>query len=589
MLTQRTRRRALRALSAASLLACLWTSSATASPVLLAGAGSEKVNSTEIVLVQKGEKSVVTILPDYQGPLSSFAVIVPIPKDVALDRVTTLKREFIDRVATVSAPKFAEFWEMDPCSDEKFEQDWQRDMTAKDDTGFLGTMKTDPKTKVAKEMLLDVKAKTKDGEYKETVVGSAAVIKKWLAGKDYKLPSGADASFKEYEAAGYQFMALDVDTNRMELVGGDRAILSPIRYWTGSKVTKIPTRFGLPSAGKMQELQIFSLVPEQRMQVTNYPTKAAPTNLRVVNEYVASEDKKFNLKEKIGEFYAALHDAFAKKNKNTVLAEYAWPSDDCGKPCSTEPLLPHELLSLGGDVFEADLPEDVRRPKPPEMTDEEKMKLEALLAGKEGAAAKKEAEEQFEADREELVARKGILARNKYILSRLHYRYTAAGMPKDMELGAGAAITGGVDLPKGENAAADTSVKPSDKNQFQSRYNGVYDNKVVVKCDDPKHHRFGKAPRSYRGLRKIWVAEDLARRNRGRIDLEKAVLTPVPDLGLSGVKKPEEKPAAMAAEAEKKDEGGCSVHQGALPNGTPWALFAGLVGLTAWARRRRES
>ena len=72
--------------------------------------------------------------------------------------VWMLKREYVDRVAHVSAPRFAEFWEMDPCEKGKVQQEWERDMTANADTGFLGVMKTDPSKKVAKEMLLDVEA-----------------------------------------------------------------------------------------------------------------------------------------------------------------------------------------------------------------------------------------------------------------------------------------------------------------------------------------------------------------------------------------------------------------------------------------------
>lgn len=589
------RRRLFRSTLGALVLSGVWASSASASPVLLAGTGAEKVHSTEIVLMKKDGKSVLTVMPDYQGPLSSFAVVIPVPSDVTPEQVTTLRRIYVDRVAQISAPKFAEFWEMDPCDDvEKFEQDWEQDMTASDDTAFMGTMKTDPSKKVAKEMLLDMEAKKKVGEYGETKVGSASEIKAWLAEKNWTLPSGADQSFAEYEAAGFQFLALGVDTGRVELVGGDRAQLSPIRISTGEDITQLPTRFGLPSAAKEQELTIFTLVPEQRMQVSNYETQAVPTNLRVVTEYEESADKKYNLKEKVGEFFAALHDRYLEKHPKTFLLEYAWSTDDCGKPCANEPLLPDEILSLGGDVFEANLPESARRPRPPEPTDEEKAKLEAILAEKKTPAEKRDAKEQWQKDREELAARKGILERNRFVLTRLHYRYDAAAMPQDVKLGAGAPIEGGVGLPQGEFGAADTTVKPSDKNQFQARYNGLFPNQVVVKCENPKPHRWGKAPRSYRGLRKIWVAEDLARRNRTRVKVEEAVLTPVPDLGITGGKTAEQKQAeakaaeAAAAATPAEKEGDCGCRSAGIPVRGGWVSpFLGLLVAAAWFRRRR--
>ncbi|HXS17197.1 MAG TPA: DUF2330 domain-containing protein, partial [Polyangiaceae bacterium] len=436
----------------------------SASPVLIAGSGSEKVHSTEVTLMKKAGKSVVSILPDYQGPLSGFAVIIPVPKDVSADHVTTLKREFVDRVSRVSAPKFAEFWEMDPCDTEELEQDWERDLTAKANTGFLGVMQTEPTKKVAKELLLDMKAKTKEGEYKEVFLGSAEELKTWLTGKEYSLPAGGEQNLSSYEGQGYKFLALDVDVNRIELVGGDRAQLSPIRYWTAEEIKSLPTRFGLPSSAKEQEMFIYTLIPEQRYQVTNYPTLPIPTNLRVVNEYEEKPGSKFNLKEKMGEFYGALHDRFLQKHPGSFLIEYAFPADTCGQPCTTEPLLPHEILSLGADVFEADLPEDVRRPKPPEPTPEDEEKLKAALAEKTTAKEKKDVKTMWQADREELAARKALLERNQYVLSRLHYRYAPAGMPKDVELGAAPALEGGNALPQGEKGESDLAIKTSDKN-----------------------------------------------------------------------------------------------------------------------------
>lgn len=591
MLKRSLRSTYFRRLALLSLSCFSWVSSAAASPVLLAGSGGEKVHSTDITLMQKDGKSVVSILPDYQGPLSNFAVILPVPKDVTPQQVSTLKREFVDRVARVSAPKFAEFWEMDPCDTEEVEQDWQRDMTAKADTGFLGVMQTEPGKKVAKELLLDLKAQKKDGEYKEIVVGTSDEIKTWLKKKAYALPPGGEESLSTYDAAGYKFVALDVDVNRVELVGGDRAQLSPIRFVTSATISSLPTRFGLPSAAKEQELLIYTFVPEQRFQVTNYPTLPAPTNLRVVTEYEDKPGSTFNLKEKTGEFYAALHDRFLQKHPGSFVIEYAFPADTSGQPFTTEPLLPHEILTLGADVFEADLPEAVRRPKAPEPTAEEEEKLKALLAEKVTPKEKKAAKEMWLADREELVARKGLLERNQYILSRLHYRYAAAAMPKDVELGPAAPLEGGNALPMGEFGESDLSVKEGGKNEFQARYNGVFPNKVVVKCEAPKPHRWGKPPRSYRGLRKIWVAEDLSRRNRSRVKLDSAVLSSVSDLGLSGATEKKAPDLVVAEEATtpaaEKKEGGCGCQSTrSTPASLGW-LF-GLVALAFVQLRRRR-
>ena len=51
-----------------------------------------KVNSTQVVLMKKGNVTAVTVMSDYEGPLEPFAMVLVVPADVSAERVTTLKR-----------------------------------------------------------------------------------------------------------------------------------------------------------------------------------------------------------------------------------------------------------------------------------------------------------------------------------------------------------------------------------------------------------------------------------------------------------------------------------------------------------------
>src|SRR5687767_1712558 len=92
-------------------------SPALALPGFIAGKGeTQRVsNSTQVVLLEKGDHTVVTIWADYEGPLDHFALVLPVPADVALSDVKTLKRDAVDHLDEISAPRFHEFWEKDPC------------------------------------------------------------------------------------------------------------------------------------------------------------------------------------------------------------------------------------------------------------------------------------------------------------------------------------------------------------------------------------------------------------------------------------------------------------------------------------------
>lgn len=551
---------------------------ADASPVVFAGKGEKLANhSAHVVIMKSGKLTAVTLMPDYEGPIQPFALISVVPSDVSADRLTTLKREFVDRVDTVSAPRFSEFWEMDPCESGKAEQEWERDLTASDSGAFLGVLKTDPSKKVAKELLLDVDAQQKEGEYSIEVLSSWEELSKWLDGKGYEAPAGTKEALQPYLAADQKILVADVDANRIELVGGDRAQLSPVRFWTEQPYETVPARLGFPSTPGKQELFLYVLAPESRYQVTNYPTKFAPTNLTV----------DFEVKERMGEFYAGLHDLYLEKHPGTFLAEFVWDSRGCGQPCAGDALLPHELLSLGGDVFDSKLPEDEVHPDPGAPSDEEKQAFEATLAGK-TPKEKLEAKKAWEEERKELAARRALLERHQYVLTRLHYRYGKDDLPKDPKLGAtSGGIEGGVALPEGKEGAASTDVTSAKHNRFQTRYNSLHPNIKEVKCDSPEPYRWGKAPRTYRGLRKIWVAEDLTRKNRKQIDPTKMVLTSVADLGL-GVKAAEPASVETPVAAEEKKESACGCRTvGGAGTGGFGALGVMGAGLLARLRRRR--
>ena len=540
-----------------------------------------KVNSTQIVLMKKGNTTAVSVMSDYEGSLEPFAMVLLVPGDVTADRVTTLKREFVDRIDTISAPRFHEYWEQDPCDPGPVEQEWQRSMKADNASAFLGGGDAPTGTqKVAKELSLDVEAKKKEGEYTFTVLGKDEAVGAWLKGKGYTVPNGAEQAISSYVQAGMRVVVAQVDTNRVELVGGDRAQLSPIRFWTEQPYDSIPDRVGLlNSGGGKQELLVYVLDTDQRYESKNYKNVFPPTNVEL----------DFAAKERVGEFYAGLQDIILQKNPGAVLDEYAWSSEGCGQPCATEPLMIDELLSLGGEVFEQSVPKEEKHPKPVEPTKEEADAFKEAakdLKPKERKAKEKQDKE----DRKTVAARKALVLRHKYIVSRLHYWYDEKSLPKDPQVGAASgAVEGGVALPKGPKGEASTEVLPAAQDKYQVRFNNFHPWVPVIQCPSPDRYRWGKAPRDYRGLRKTWIAEDLTRKSRTQIKPAAMLKTPVPSLGLSGAA-----PAPTSSSSAVATVGGedaknskCSVGvPGGRTRSGPFALLGALLA-GAWIARRR--
>jgi hypothetical protein len=93
-------------------------------------------HTAHVVVMLNGPLSVVTVMVDHEGALNAFALAMPVPSDVTLDRVRTVKREFVSRLEQLSAPRFHAFYEQDPCDSEPTQQDWDVRYEASD-SGFL--------------------------------------------------------------------------------------------------------------------------------------------------------------------------------------------------------------------------------------------------------------------------------------------------------------------------------------------------------------------------------------------------------------------------------------------------------------------
>ncbi len=559
--------------------------SAEAFPGFFASKKSEpiKTYSTQIAVMKRGPDTVVSVMADYEGPLEGFAMVMLVPADVSVDKVTTLKRDFIDRLDSLTAPRFHEYWEQDPCDPGPAEQEWERNLKVEGSAGGpLGGGAPAPEAgaaKPAKELFLDVKAKQKEGEYKFTLLDPGADVTAWLTSRGYKAPEGAAAAMKAY--GSLRPLIAEVDPKRIELVGGDRAQLSPVRFATREPFDTIPSRLGLLNAPKEQELIIYALDPEARYEAKNYKTIFPPTNIHL----------DFSAKERMGEFYNALYDLILSKQPQTFLSEYAWPADGCGQPCATEPLMIHELLSLGADVFEESVPDAERHPKPPELTPEQEKAFKDSIKDLK-PKEKKEREKLFKTERATVVERQGLLARHKYIVSRLHYRYDEKNLPKDPQIGKGAPAAGGTALPKGKDGEASTEVKAGDVNKLQTRYNNFHPWVPVIQCASPDRYKWGKAGRDYRGLRKTWITDDLTRKSHTQIKPAAVVKTPIPELGLTGAVTPDKAEGvgggAAAAAPDAKPKSGCDCRTVGGAPGSSGALALGLACLSGLVLRLRR-
>ena len=80
------------------------------------GAGSEMYNdATQVVLMRRGTRTVLSMQNNYKGPPSEFAMVIPVPTVLQETDVKTLPKDVFTRVDQMGAPRLVEYWEQDPC------------------------------------------------------------------------------------------------------------------------------------------------------------------------------------------------------------------------------------------------------------------------------------------------------------------------------------------------------------------------------------------------------------------------------------------------------------------------------------------
>jgi hypothetical protein len=202
---------------------------------------------------------------------------------------------------------------------------------------------------------------------------------------------------------------------------------------------------------------------------------------------------------------------------------------------------------------------------------------EAILARKEQSP-----------DEQALSERRALIARQRYVLSRLHFRYRKAELPRDIEVDkAKHHLSGGLGIPKGPSATLDTNAKTSEKSSFQTRFFASHAWSGTTPCVEPARWRWGKRWKFMgRVSRRVPVAIDLPRLTRDPAELERALVRPIAGLKPDAPEQPvrEERPTPPPANS---DDTGCRIPSGPVRQSDTPVAFLVLIAFLARACARR--
>jgi hypothetical protein len=249
-------------------------------------------------------------------------------------------------------------------------------------------------------------------------------------------------------------------------MGADgHASLSPLRFHYDSDDFSLPIRLGMANSSGKQDLIVNIISADRRFEVANYKNVFIPTNF----------DVKDGVKERFGEFYAALFDRTIEQNPGAVVTEYAWtavPNYHCD-PCTNADITNPDLLTLGGDIVG------------------------------------------------------GQIAAGNFVLTRLHARYGTGDMKDDLRFKEAPSVTGGREV--WNDGKLEHGAVASAQNYFQARYAIRHPWTGAMKCAHPQRGIWGGPPG---GGQQIIAASKLAFAPRGKLALAEVVTKPIPEIGV---------------------------------------------------------
>jgi len=292
--------------------------------------GSLYNKGSTVIYTRDGNASVITMSSDYKGTPAEFAMIVPTPKVLNRDQVTTVPAETIAHLDRYTAPRLVEYFDYDPCEE-------GGPVVIEEEVSVMVSEDADTKRERyegARALGVTIAREFAVGSYDIQMLAAKQSdgLAEFLRGEGYQLPEGAEDALAGYINGGMKFFVAKVNLSRHSEAASQE--LEPLQLRFKSKDFMLPIQLGKLNGEGPQDLIVMALAREGRVQLTNYMTKKLPSDINVP----------VFISQAFPQFYRAMFDRMAPKNG--AFLEYAWDMAWCD-PCADDPLSHAEMQSLG--------------------------------------------------------------------------------------------------------------------------------------------------------------------------------------------------------------------------------------------------
>ena len=325
-------RRTLFAIALAAMLASAAPSIGAFCGFYVAKADTKLFNkASQVVLVRDGDRTVLTMASDFEGEPKEFAVVIPVPTVLKREQIHVGEKALLDHLDAYSAPRLVEYFDQNPCEPRAVRESIRMFPAAA--PAALDALA------LAKARGVTIEAKYTVGEYDILILSAqqSTGLETWLRENGYRIPAGAASVIGSYLKQNMRFFVARVNLAEQARLGF--TYLRPLQVAYESPKFMLPIRLGMVNAKGPQDLFVYALTRNGRIETTNYRTVKLPADmelpafLKQPNEFAA--------------FYTAMFTRQVEaQDGRAVFLEYAWDTKWCD-PCAADPLSADELRRLG--------------------------------------------------------------------------------------------------------------------------------------------------------------------------------------------------------------------------------------------------
>ncbi len=298
----------------------------------VADADTELVNQTsQVILAREDQRTTLTLINDYEGPLNQFAMVIPVPEVLDEDDVRVLSPTVLEEVERYSGPRLVRY----TCDDFHDHYEPRALGCSKDDTWDTGSWADTGSAALdsGTYATVDVEAEFTVGDYELVVLSAeeSSGLVGWLNTHGYTLDPATEDMLQDYIDSGSYFLAAKVDL--AENFG--TTTLDPLQIAYTSEAFSLPIRLGTVNSPGVQDVVIYALTDsgDGRLGIANYEERQIDWN-----ECMLAAD------DTLDDRYAAeVSAALDGHDEAGWVFEYGWNSYHCD-PCPEGEALPDDLI-----------------------------------------------------------------------------------------------------------------------------------------------------------------------------------------------------------------------------------------------------